>query len=143
PGPLDSGLLDDYVAIRQGAASVYYDHPKMEAALKSTFGVIVYQEQVMQLARDLAGFSLAGADHLRKAMCKKDKAKMAEQREKWVKGCKEHSGVDESWSEAMFDKVVLFAGYADNRSHSVEYAIIAYWTMYLKVYHPHAVYAAA
>ncbi len=143
PGPIDSGLLDDYVAIRQGAATEHYEHPNMEAALKPTFGVIVYQEQVMQLARDLAGFTLAGADHLRKAMGKKDKEKMAEQRDKWVAGCKAHSGIDEAWSNALFDKIELFAGYAFNRSHSVEYAIISYWTMWLKVYYPHAFYAAA
>lgn len=143
PGPLDSGLLDDYVAIRQGAASEHYEHPNMKAALGPTFGVIVYQEQVMQLARDLAGFSLAGADHLRKAMGKKDKAKMAEQRDQWVKGCRDHSGIDEDWSSALFDKIELFAGYAFNRSHSVEYAIISYWTMWLKIHYPHAFYAAA
>ena len=143
PGPIDSGLLDDYVAIRQGAAMENYEHPNMEPALKPTFGVIVYQEQVMQLARDLAGFTLAGADHLRKAMGKKDKDKMAEQRDKWVQGCKSHSGIDEAFSNALFDKIELFAGYAFNRSHSVEYAIISYWTMWLKVYYPHAFYAAA
>jgi DNA polymerase-3 subunit alpha len=143
PGPIDSGLLDDYVAIRQGAAMESYEHPNMKAALAPTFGVIVYQEQVMQLARDLAGFTLAGADHLRKAMGKKDPIKMAEQRDNWVQGCKNHSGIEEAWSNALFDKIELFAGYAFNRSHSVEYAIISYWTMWLKVYYPHAFYAAA
>lgn len=143
PGPIDAGLLDDYVAIRQGATTEHYEHPNMEAALKPTFGVIVYQEQVMQLARDLAGFTLAGADHLRKAMGKKDKVKMAEQREKWVEGCKQHSNIEADWSEALFDKIEMFAGYAFNRSHSVEYTIISWWTQYLRIYYPHAFYAAA
>lgn len=97
----------------------------------------------MQLARDLAGFTLAGADHLRKAMGKKDKEKMAAERDKWVKGCLDHSGIDPDWSEAMFDKIELFAGYAFNKSHSVEYSVISVWTQYLRVHYPHAFYAAA
>lgn len=143
PGPLDSGLLDDFVAIRQGAAIERYDHPAMKPALQDTFGVIVYQEQVMQLARDLAGMTMAEADHLRKAMGKKDKEKMAEQRSKWVEGCVSYSSMDRSLSEALFDKIELFAGYAFNRSHSVEYALISYWSMWLKINYPHEFYAAS
>ena len=86
PGPMDSGLMDDFIAIKQGHKLPYYDHPNMEAALKDTYGVIVYQEQVMQVAVDLAGFTRAEADHLRKAMGKKDKDKMAEMKEKFVSG---------------------------------------------------------
>lgn len=143
PGPIDSGLLDDYVSIRQGAAMEHYDHPNMEPALKPTFGVIVYQEQVMQLARDLAGFTMAGADHLRKAMGKKSKEQMAEQRDLWVEGCVKHSGLDEDFATALFDKIEAFAGYAFNRSHAVEYTVISWWTMWLKVYYPTEFYAAA
>lgn len=143
PGPIDAGLMADYVSVRQGAAMENYEHPNMEAALKSTFGVIVYQEQVMRLARDLAGFSFAGADKLRKAMSKKDHEKMAAERGKWIAGCKEHSGIDEAWSSALFDKIEKFAGYAFNMSHSVEYSIISVWTMWLKIHHPYAFYAAS
>lgn len=142
PGPIDAGLMDDYVSIRQGAASEHYDHPNMEAALKSTFGVIIYQEQVMQLARDLAGFTMAQADGLRKAMGKKDRDKMAAVRDKWVAGCQKHSAIDADWSNALFDKIEMFAGYGFNKSHSVEYSVISVWTMWLKIYHPHAFYAA-
>ena len=143
PGPIDAGLMDDYVSIRQGAMMENYEHPNMEAALKPTFSVIIYQEQVMQLARDLAGFTMAGADMLRKAMGKKDKEKMAAEREKWVKGCEAHSEIEEAWSNALFDKVEMFAGYGFNRSHAVEYTVISVWTMWLKIHYPHAFYAAA
>lgn len=143
PGPMDSGLMDDYIAIRQGMKEPYYEHENMEAALKATQSVIVYQEQVMQLARDLAGFTMAGADHLRKAMGKKDKDKMAKMREQWVNGCAEHSGMGEKQSAALFDKIEAFAGYGFNRSHAVEYSIISYWTMWLKVRYPAEFYAAA
>jgi DNA polymerase-3 subunit alpha len=87
PGPLDAGLCDEYVQIKQGARTPYYEHPNMEPALRKTFGVIVYQEQVMQIARDVAGFTMAQADHLRKAMGKKDPEKMKEMRHKFVDGC--------------------------------------------------------
>jgi DNA polymerase-3 subunit alpha len=143
PGPLDAGLCDDYVAIKQGSKQPYYEHPNMAPALKDTYGVIVYQEQVMQIARDLAGFSMAGADHLRKAMGKKDKEKMAEMRDKWVAGCVSHSGMTEGSANALFDKIEVFAGYAFNKSHSVEYAVISWWTMWLKVNYPAEYFAAS
>ena len=142
PGPMDSGLLDDYVAIKKGIKAPSYDHPNMEAALEATFGVIVYQEQVMQVAVDLAGFTRAEADHLRKAMGKKDKDKMAEMREKWVKGCVEHSGTDERFAGIIFDKIEAFAGYGFNRSHAVEYSLISYFTMWLRVHYPAEYFAA-
>ncbi len=142
PGPMDSGLMDDYVAIKQGVRSPYYDHPNMEPALRSTNGVIVYQEQVMQVAVDLAGFTRAEADHLRKAMGKKDKDKMAEMREKWVDGCKAQSGLDERTAGNIFDKIEAFAGYGFNRSHAVEYSIISYWTMWVRVRYPAEYFAA-
>lgn len=142
PGPMDSGLLDDYVAIKQGIRAPTYDHPNMEAALEATFGVIVYQEQVMQTAVDLAGFSRAEADHLRKAMGKKDKDKMSEMRQKWIDGCKEKSGLDDRTAGSIFDKIEAFAGYGFNRSHAVEYSIISYWTMWLRVNYPAEYFAA-
>lgn len=142
PGPMDSGLLDDYVARKTGKEAVAYDHPAMEAALKDTYGVIVYQEQVMKLSIDLAGFTGAESDHLRKAMGKKDKDKMAEMRDKWVKGCEKTVGMPESQSGPLFDKIEKFAGYGFNKSHSVEYSIISYWTMWLRVNFPVEYFAA-
>jgi len=142
PGPMDSGLMDDFVQIKQGAKNPEYEHPNMEAALKDTYSVIVYQEQVMQLAVDLAGFTRAEADHLRKAMGKKDKDKMAEMRDKWVKGCQSHSGMSESAAGDLFDKIEAFAGYGFNRSHAVEYSVISYWTMWVRVRYPAEYFAA-
>lgn len=142
PGPMDSGLMDDFIAIKQGHKLPYYDHPNMEAALKDTYGVIVYQEQVMQVAVDLAGFTRAEADHLRKAMGKKDKDKMAEMRQKWIDGCKATSGMEEGRAGSIFDKIEAFAGYGFNRSHAVEYSIISYWTMWLRVRYPAEYFAA-
>jgi len=142
PGPMDSGLLDDYVAIKQGIRAPTYDHPNMERALEATFGVIVYQEQVMQTAVDLAGFTRAEADHLRKAMGKKDKDKMAEMRQKWIDGCATTSSLDDRTAGSIFDKIEAFAGYGFNRSHAVEYSIISYWTMWLRVNYPAEYFAA-
>lgn len=142
PGPMDSGLMDDFVQIKQGNKSPFYEHPHMEAALKDTYSVIVYQEQVMQLAVDVAGFTRAEADHLRKAMGKKDKDKMAEQRSKWVDGCGTTSGMDPGLAGSLFDKIEAFAGYGFNRSHAVEYSVISYWTMWLRVRYPAEYFAA-
>lgn len=142
PGPMDSGLLDDYVARKTGKEAVTYDHPAMEAALKDTYGVIVYQEQVMKLSIDLAGFTGAESDHLRKAMGKKDKDKMAEMRDKWIKGCEKTVGMPETQSGPLFDKIEKFAGYGFNKSHSIEYSVISYWTMWLRVYFPAEYFAA-
>lgn len=143
PGPLDAGLCDDYVAIKQGSKRPSYEHPNMEPALVQTYGVIVYQEQVMQIARDVAGFTMAEADHLRKAMGKKDKDMMAKQRAKWVDGCVNTSGMDQTIANSLFDKIEVFAGYAFNKSHSVEYSIISYWAMWLKTHYPAAFFAAS
>jgi DNA polymerase-3 subunit alpha len=142
PGPMDSGLMDDFVAIKQGLKAITYDHPNLENALKDTYGVIVYQEQVMQAAVDVAGFTKAEADHLRKAMGKKDKDKMAEMRQKWVDGCAATSGMSEGRAGALFDKIEAFAGYGFNRSHAVEYSIISYWTMWLRCRYPAEYFAA-
>jgi DNA polymerase-3 subunit alpha len=142
PGPMDSGLMEDFVQIKQGNRSPYYDHPNMEDALKDTYSVIVYQEQVMQLAVDLAGFTRAEADHLRKAMGKKDKVKMGEMRDKWVKGCDTKSSMDPGIAGDLFDKIEAFAGYGFNRSHAVEYSVISYWTMWVRVRYPAEYFAA-
>nr|WP_152881967.1 DNA polymerase III subunit alpha [Duganella sp. FT27W] len=142
PGPMDSGLMTDFVQIKQGNRSPYYDHPNMEAALKDTYSVIVYQEQVMQLAVDVAGFTRAEADHLRKAMGKKDKVKMGEMRDKWVKGCDITSSMDAGTAGDLFDKIEAFAGYGFNRSHAVEYSVISYWTMWVRVRYPAEYFAA-
>lgn len=143
PGPMDAGLMDEYIQIKQGMIEPNVDHPNMADALKETSGIIVYQEQVMQIARDLAGFTMAEADHLRKAMGKKDKEKMAKQKEKFVSGAAEHSGMKASDADRIFEKILLFAGYAFNKSHSVEYSLISYQAMWLKVYYPVEFFAAS
>lgn len=143
PGPIDSGLMDTFVNIKQGNEEPFYLHTNMKAALEPTYSVIVYQEQVMQIARDLAGFSMAESDHLRKAMGKKDPAMMAKYRDKWVSGCNQHSEMREEAANRLFDQIEKFAGYAFNKSHSVEYTIISYWAMWLKVKMPEIFYASA
>lgn len=143
PGPMDSGLMDDYVAVRQGLKSVEYDHPNMVNALKNTLGVIIYQEQVMRVAVDFAGFTNAEADGLRKAMGKKDKDKMAHIAEKFVKGAALTSGVSEAEAERIFRKIEAFAGYGFNKSHSVEYSIISVWCAYIRVHYPAEYFAAS
>lgn len=141
PGPIDAGLVDQFVQVKQGAKHPYYEHPSMEAALTETYGVITYQEQVMQVCRDLAGFSLTDADHVRKAMGKKDKVMMAEWRIKFIEGAGK-SGMAELAAGMLWDKIEGFAGYAFNKSHSVEYSIISYWAMWVKVRYPAEFFAA-
>lgn len=136
PGPMDSGLMDDFVKIRQGTRSESYDHPSMQAALAETKGVMVYQEQVMQVARDFAGFSMPESDHLRKAMGKKDAKKMASYKEKFIEGVVATHGAPPGLAEEIFDKIAKFAEYGFNKSHAVEYALISYLCMYLKVHYP-------
>jgi DNA polymerase III subunit alpha len=143
PGPLDAGLCDDYVSIRQGAKSVSYGHPNMEAALKPTLGVIIYQEQVMQICRDVAGFTMTEADNVRKAMGKKDKEKMASYKEQFIDGAQRVSAMADYQAGDLWNKIEVFAGYAFNRSHSVEYALISWWCMWCKVYYPAEFFAAA
>lgn len=142
PGPLEAGLVEDYISIRQGAKSESY-YPKTENALKETHSVIVYQEQVMQIARDLCGFSMSEADLLRKAMGKKDASLMATQKQKFVEGAVNKGGMDEITADHLFTLIEEFAGYAFNKSHSIEYTIISYWCMYMKTYYPEEFYAAA
>jgi DNA polymerase-3 subunit alpha len=118
-----------------------YEHPSMENALKDTSSVLIYQEQAMQLARDMAGFTMAEADHLRKAMGKKDKDKMALMRDKWVAGCKAN-GIEERIATGVFDKVEAFAGYGFNKSHACAYSLISYLTMWVRVRYPAEYFAA-
>jgi DNA polymerase-3 subunit alpha len=141
PGPMDSGLMADYVRIKQGKMEPSYEHPSMVNALKDTSSVLIYQEQAMQLARDMAGFTMTEADHLRKAMGKKDKDKMAQMRDKWVAGCKAN-GIDERIAVNVFDKVEAFAGYGFNKSHACAYSLISYLTMWVRVRYPAEYFAA-
>lgn len=142
PGPMDSGLLEDYVAIKQGLKDEHYDHPNLKEALKETYGVIVYQEQVMKASMDLAGFTASEADFLRKAMGKKDKDKMASMKQQWIEGCQKISNMHPFDAEALWNKIEAFAGYGFNRSHAVEYTLLSFASMYIKAHYPTAFYAA-
>lgn len=142
PGPLDAGLCDRYVQVKQGAATPYYEHPALEECLGDTFGVIVYQEQVMKICRVLCGFTPGEADGVRKAIGKKDAEKMATFEVQFVEGAVK-SGMTEFAAKALWDMILGFAGYAFNKSHSYEYSLISWITMWLKVYYPAEFYAGA
>lgn len=135
PGPIGSGMLDDFIQRKHGRTPIRYDHPKLESILKDTYGIIVYQEQVMRIASDLAGFSLAEADLLRRAMAKKIPEDMEQQRKNFIEGCQKQ-GVPKQVASKIFDLVVYFSGYGFNRSHSAAYALISYRTAYLKANYP-------
>ncbi len=135
PGPLGSGMVDDFIARKQGRQKPEYFHPDLEPVLKSTYGIIVYQEQVMLVAQILAGYSLGGADLLRRAMGKKKAEEMAEQREIFLSGAKKR-GVDDKVAGRLFDLMEKFAEYGFNKSHSAAYALIAYHTAWLKAHYP-------
>lgn len=135
PGPLQSGMVDDFIERKQGRADVQYPHPDLEPILRPTFGVILYQEQVMQIAQVLAGYTLGGADVLRRAMGKKKVDAMAKQREIFTKGAVAR-GVEEATATGIFDLMEKFAGYGFNKSHSAAYALIAYQTAWLKAHYP-------
>ncbi|GBE10665.1 DNA polymerase III subunit alpha [bacterium BMS3Abin12] len=141
PGPLQSGMVDDFIDRKHGRAQVTYLHPDLEPILRPTYGVILYQEQVMQIAQVLAGYSLGGADLLRRAMGKKKAAEMARQRDVFLEGARAH-GVEEAAANHIFDLMEKFAGYGFNRSHSVAYALISYQTAWLKAHYPAAFMAA-
>jgi len=141
PGPLQSGMVDDFINRKHGRARVLYPHPKLEPVLRPTYGVILYQEQVMQIAQVLAGYSLGAADLLRRAMGKKKPEEMAIQREIFCKGAVER-GVNAETATHIFDLMEKFAGYGFNKSHSASYALIAYQTAWLKVHYPAAYMAA-
>jgi DNA polymerase-3 subunit alpha len=135
PGPMESGMIDDYVARKHGKKKVEYLLPQLEPILKETYGVIVYQEQVMKIANDLANYSMAEADDLRKAMGKKIVAIMAEHRQRFVNGAAEN-GIDPEQAAPIFSLMEKFGGYGFNKSHSAAYAMIAYQTAYLKAHFP-------
>ncbi|TET63605.1 DNA polymerase III subunit alpha [Candidatus Aerophobetes bacterium] len=135
PGPLHSRMVDEFISRRHGRSEVKYLHPKLEPILKETYGVILYQEQVMQIANVLAGFSLGEADILRRAMGKKKPKLMDEQREKFLEGTG-RSGIQPSAARRIFELMAHFAGYGFNKSHSTGYALIAYQTAYLKANYP-------
>jgi DNA polymerase-3 subunit alpha len=135
PGPLGCGMVDDFIERKHGRQKVVYDLPQLEVILKDTYGVIVYQEQVMQISRSLAGYSLGQADLLRRAMGKKDAKEMDRQKDTFLKGAKE-LGIDTKKAEAIFDQMANFAEYGFNKSHSAAYALIAYQTAYLKAHYP-------
>src|SRR5581483_1009809 len=141
PGPLQSGMVDDYINRKHKRIPVKYPHPSLEPILKPTYGVILYQEQVMQIAQVLSGYTLGGADLLRRAMGKKKPEEMAKQRASFVEGARER-GVNEKLATEIFDLIEKFAGYGFNRSHSAAYALIAYQTAWLKAHYPAAFMAA-
>lgn len=135
PGPLGSGMVDQYIERKHGRSPISYPHPALEEALKETYGIILYQEQVMQIAARLAGYTLGQADILRRAMGKKKVEEMEEQRQIFVKGCLENAVSAEQANE-IFDLIQYFAGYGFNKSHSAAYAMISYQTAYLKAHYP-------
>src|ERR1700681_4890045 len=135
PGPLQGGMVDDFINRKHGKKKVTYDLPELKEILEETYGVILYQEQVMQIANRLAGFSLGEADILRRAMGKKNREEMAAQREKFLAGCSMRK-VPAKKAEKIFDLMAEFAGYGFNKSHSCAYALLAYQTAYLKTHYP-------
>jgi len=143
PGPLQSGMVDDFISRKhdQSGQAIDYFHPDLEPVLESTYGVILYQEQVMQIAQRLSGYSLGGADILRRAMGKKKPEEMATQRSIFVDGAAAR-GVDRNLAAGIFDLVEKFAGYGFNKSHSAAYALLAYQTAWLKAHYPAAFMAA-
>ena len=140
PGPMDN--IPRYIAVKHQTEKADYLHPLLEPILGETNGVIIYQEQVMQIARELAGYSLGGADLLRRAMGKKIKAEMDAQGAVFVDGAKER-GIDQDLAQVIFDQVAKFASYGFNKSHAAAYALLAYHTAYLKANHPHEFFAAS
>lgn len=135
PGPLGSGMVKDFVERKHGTQEISYFHPVLESTLKETYGIIVYQEQVMQIAGKMAGFSMAEADILRKAMGKKEPTVLAQQKQKFIDGCVANN-IDEKTAGNVFNLVGHFAGYGFNKSHSTAYAYISYQTAYLKANYP-------
>jgi len=135
PGPLDSGMIDIYIDRKHGKQKVSYDHPKLEKILKDTYGVIVFQEQVLQIANSLAGYSLGKADILRKAMGKKVAELMAEQKKEFLDGC-EKQKIEPKVAQAVFEQIETFARYGFNKAHSTGYAYVAYQCGYLKTHYP-------
>jgi DNA polymerase-3 subunit alpha len=142
PGPLQSGMVDDFCDRKHGRAESPIPHPELEPILKPTYGVILYQEQVMQIAQVLAGYSLGGADLLRRAMGKKKVEEMDKQRAIFEQGAPWSAGVEAGTATYIFDLMEKFAGYGFNKSHSAAYALVSYQTLWLKAHYPAAFMAA-
>jgi DNA polymerase-3 subunit alpha len=134
PGPME--LIPEFIKRRHGEMKIEYEHPLLEPITRETYGILIYQEQVMQAAQVLAGYTLGGADLLRRAMGKKKREEMAKQRAIFVKGCKEKNQIHEKKANEIFDLLEKFAGYGFNKSHAAAYAIVAYQTAYLKANYP-------
>jgi DNA polymerase-3 subunit alpha len=141
PGPMDNIPL--FGQRKNGLAPIEYPHEKLAGILSETYGIFVYQEQVMQAAQILAGYSLGDADLLRRAMGKKVQAEMDAQRQRFVDGCKRESGIEAAKANELFDLIDKFAGYGFNKSHAAAYALLAYHTAWLKAHYPHEFYAAS
>ncbi len=135
PGPMGSGMLADFIQRRHAKVPIRYDHKKLEPILKETYAIMVYQEQVMQIASELAGFSLTQADLLRRAMSKKIPEVMEQQRKNFIIGC-QNNNINEATANKIFDLIEYFSGYGFNKSHSTAYALISYRTAYLKANFP-------
>src|SRR5262245_1705204 len=142
PGPIGGGMIDDFIKRKHGAKKVEYELPELKAVLEETYGVIVYQEQVMQIANIVAGYSLGEADLLRRAMGKKKAEEMAAHRQKFIDGARQKGFKDEKRVTRLFDLMEQFAGYGFNKSHSAAYAVLAYRTAYLKAHYPQYFMAA-
>ncbi len=141
PGPLMGGMVDEYIARKNGEKQVVYEHEVLKEILEETYGVIVYQEQVMQIANKIAGFSLGQADILRRAMGKKKKEVMESMKEEFVKGAVKN-GFEEEFANRIFELISNFAQYGFNKSHSAAYAFLSYWTAFLKTYYKEEFFTA-
>ncbi len=135
PGPLETGMVEEFIKRKHGKQEIKYLHPKLEPILKDTYGVIVYQEQVMQIAQALAGYTLGDADNLRRAMGKKKKEEMGKEKSSFLKGAIERK-ISEKLATEIFDQMETFAAYGFNKSHSAAYALVTYQTAYLKAHYP-------
>jgi DNA polymerase-3 subunit alpha len=129
-------FMDDMIDVKKGRKQAIYEHPLLEKVCGDTYGIMIYQEQVQNAAKLLAGYTLGGADLLRRAMGKKDPVKMAKERSHFIEGCEKTNGIDADLAGKIFDKIEKFAGYGFNKSHSACYGHISYWTAYLKANHP-------
>ena len=140
PGPMQ--FIPDFIDCKMGRKEIHYDHPKMEPLLNETYGIMLYQEQIMQVVQVLAGFTLGQADILRRAIGKKKEDVLAQQKAKFVEGCKNSSDIDEELADQIWAKIELFAGYGFNKSHSAAYGFLSYRTAYLKANYPEEFMAA-
>src|SRR5690606_36099660 len=136
PGPLEGGMVDQFIDCKHGRRKIEFPHPLLADILRETYGVFVYQEQVMLAAQVLAGFSLGGADLMRRAMGKKKPKEMEYQRKLFVEGCAKVNDIPADKSNEIFDLIDKFAGYGFNKSHSAAYGLITYQTAYLKHHYP-------